>query len=152
MSFDVWDSKLPCIEIYGEKGVMEVPDPNVFSGTVKVCDGTRVKRLVEAVEGPHVNRLMKLLTCKEECTVNEELLFPAPENPRTNMRGLGVSDLARAISGNGKSRLSAELSTHVVEALTAFDISSQENRPYVMTTTCARPDPMPTGLSLWQTE
>lgn len=152
MSFDVWDSKLPCIEIYGENGMMEVPDPNVFSGQVKVCDGQKIKRLVESVEGPHVNRLMKLLTCKDECTINEELLFPAPENPRTNMRGLGVSDMARALAGNTKSRLSAELSTHVVEAMTAFDISSKENRPYVMTTTCERPEPMVQGLELWQTE
>ena len=37
MSFDMWRHSLPCIEIYGETGSMQVPDPNGFGGRVAVC-------------------------------------------------------------------------------------------------------------------
>ena len=37
MSFDMWRQSLPCIEIYGETGSMQVPDPNGFGGPVNVC-------------------------------------------------------------------------------------------------------------------
>ena len=36
MSFDVWRHSLPCIEIYGTEGSMQVPDPNGFGGSVRV--------------------------------------------------------------------------------------------------------------------
>ena len=37
MSFDMWRHSLPCIEIYGEKGSIRVPDPNTFGGPVAIC-------------------------------------------------------------------------------------------------------------------
>ncbi len=36
MSFDMWRHSLPCIEIYGTDGSMQVPDPNGFGGSVRV--------------------------------------------------------------------------------------------------------------------
>ena len=36
MSFDMWKHSLPCIELYGEIGSMQVPDPNGFGGSVRV--------------------------------------------------------------------------------------------------------------------
>ncbi len=38
MSFDVKAHTLPCIEIYGTNGSIKVPDPNFFSGEVKVSN------------------------------------------------------------------------------------------------------------------
>ena len=35
-SFDVWDSQLPRIEVYGTTGSMIVPDPNTFGGPVYI--------------------------------------------------------------------------------------------------------------------
>ncbi len=37
MSFDIWRHSLPCIEIYGETGSLQVPDPNGFGGPVRVA-------------------------------------------------------------------------------------------------------------------
>ena len=34
MSFDMWRHSLPCIELYGETGTLQVPDPNGFAGPV----------------------------------------------------------------------------------------------------------------------
>ncbi len=36
MSFDVQAHTLPCIELYGANGSMQVPDPNTFGGPVKI--------------------------------------------------------------------------------------------------------------------
>jgi len=150
MSFDVWESELPQLEIYGTEGVMHVPDPNMFGGPVKLYDGKKMERIVTAVEGVPINRLMKMHGCKAECLREVELAFPAEAVPRSNLRGFGVADMAQALLDKRSSRLNAELSKHVVEALTAFDISSRENRVYKMRTTCERPAPMSLGLELWQ--
>ena len=39
MSFDVWVSEAPRIEIFGTEGTMSVPDPNTFGGPVRVKEG-----------------------------------------------------------------------------------------------------------------
>jgi predicted dehydrogenase len=36
MSFDVWASQLPRIEIYGTEGTLSVPDPNTFGGPIRI--------------------------------------------------------------------------------------------------------------------
>lgn len=40
MSFDVWGSEMPRIEIYGTQGTISLPDPNQFDGPVKIKVGT----------------------------------------------------------------------------------------------------------------
>ena len=40
MSFDVWGSEMPKVEIYGTKGTISLPDPNQFDGAIKVKIGT----------------------------------------------------------------------------------------------------------------
>lgn len=152
MSFDVWDSDLPQLEIFGTEGVMQVSDPNMFGGPVKIFDGNKMERIVTAVEGPYINRLMKMHSCKEECLQEVDLDFPAEDNPRSNMRGFGVSDMASALLHKRSSRLTAEISKHVVEVLTAFEVSNDENRTYIMQTTCERPTMISLGLELWEVD
>lgn len=152
MSFDVWHSKLPQIEVFGTDGMMTVPDPNQFGGLVQVFDGLKMQRIVRATEGPHIQRLIRMHTCAAECLEEVPHAFPAEDNPRSNMRGFGISEMAGALLSGRRSRLTPELSRHVVEALLAFDVSSREGRPCRLTTTCERPAPMPEGLPLWGVE
>lgn len=152
MSFDVWHSNLPVIELFGSKGSMGVPDPNMFNGAVTLCDGTKVEEVVKAVGGGHRDRLIKLIQSTQELNVEMPYAFPAESQPRSNMRGLGVSEMASAIMNGRKCRLSGEMSRHVVEALAAFDASLRDNQPYIMKTTCQRPDPMPSNLPLWKVD
>jgi len=35
-SFDVWDARLPKIEIYGSEGTLSTPDPNNFGGPIRL--------------------------------------------------------------------------------------------------------------------
>lgn len=150
MSFDVWDSQLPGMEIYGTKGMVAVPDPNLFGGPVKAFDGEKLTEIVKAVEGPSFKKLVTMVTKTPECREEVPLAFPADEDPRCNMRGLGVSDIAQALMDGRKSRLNGELSRHVVEVLTAFDKAAKEGTTVEITTTCSRPEPMAEGLDLWQ--
>ncbi|MBE1583674.1 Gfo/Idh/MocA family protein [Nonomuraea angiospora] len=116
MSFDVWDSELPAIEVYGTEGTLTLPNPNHFDGDV------RVRRHGDAdwsVLPPVVG------------------LFGAVGTKEQTRRGLGVRDLADAIEG-GPHRANATFAFHVLEALSAIDGPGQVVR---LESTCERPAP-----------
>mgnify|MGYP001386828487 CR=1 FL=1 len=116
-SFDVWHANLPRIEIYGSEGSLSVPDPNIFGGVVQV----RRADASEWSEAP--------------------LLFDARVG-----RGIGVADLAYAISSGRPQRASGELAFHVLDIMEAVEESSTEGRHVLLESTCARPAPLPMGL------
>ncbi|MDL2294196.1 Gfo/Idh/MocA family oxidoreductase [Ruminococcaceae bacterium OttesenSCG-928-D13] len=151
MSFDVWKSKLPGIEIYGTEGTLYVPDPNMFGGPVHIFKSAGLVDRIKTTCNTPVERIMTLSgPASDEYLTEVELAFPAEDTPRSNMRGMGVADMAQSLRTGRKSRLSGALSAHVVEALTAFDTSAESGLVYKMTTTCERPQPMAGGLALWQ--
>lgn len=102
MSFDVWDSTLPALEIYGQEGTLAVPDPNRFDGDVTLHrhedKGWTVVPPVTAVSGD------------------------AADNSIQMLRGYGVADLVSALNG-GPHRASAALAEHVLEVLAAVETS-----------------------------
>ncbi|GAA4627895.1 Gfo/Idh/MocA family oxidoreductase [Actinoallomurus vinaceus] len=114
MSFDVWDTDLPEMEIYGTAGTLSLPAPHHFDGDV------RVKRHGDADWSvfPPVVELFGAVGTKEQAR-----------------RGLGVRDLADAIEG-GPHRANAAFAFHVLEVLSAIDGPGQGTR---MESTCERP-------------
>lgn len=114
MSFDVWHTHLPQIEIYGSEGSLQVPDPNHASGTI-------------------------LLRRKDD----REWRDIAPTHPRIPARGAGVADLAEAILQQRAARASSDLAFHVVDAMQAFEESSTSGCHIALTTRCERPAPLP---------
>jgi predicted dehydrogenase len=115
MSFDVWAHRLPCIEIYGTEGSLGVPDPNGFGGTVLL----RKKDSTEWVEVPHTH--------------------PYAEQNRI----LGLADMILAIQEGRPHRASGELAYHVLDAMLAFNESSETGAHRWLESTCAQPEPMP---------
>jgi len=115
MSFDVWASQLPRIEIYGTLGTMIVPDPNTFGGPVLI----KTKNSPNFMEMP--------------------LTHPYAENSR----GLGVADMAQALEDGGKNRAHCSLTNHVLEIMCGFGISGDTNKFYKLKSTCKRPAPLP---------
>ena len=101
-SFDVWESVLPRIEIYGTKGSLLVPDPNTFGGPVKLAlnDGNGYRDV--------------------------PVTLPFNENSR----GIGLSDLARCISEGGKPKAGSDLTNHVLEIMCAIDSSDERRSVY----------------------
>lgn len=93
MSFETIHSTLPCIEIYGEKGTLTVPDPNTFGGPIK-------------------------LFLPEEGEVREmPLMYPYKENSRA----LGLSKMAEALDkGENDFVTSWHLTGHALDVMTGM--------------------------------
>lgn len=150
MSFDVWDSELPLMEIFGTDGALSIPDPNMFDGDIFAYEGRKLTELLEGVKESHPAKILTMIERKKEFRKPVENEFPVASAEDSNLRGLGISDMAQAILDNRPSRMTMELSRHVVEALNAFEISSTSGIPYVMTTTCERPQTMSKDAGLWE--
>ncbi|MGP4043871.1 Gfo/Idh/MocA family protein [Streptomyces sp. 2A115] len=119
MSFDVWDTALPFMEIYGTEGTLSLANPNHFDGDV------RLRRHGDT-----------------EWTVLEPVveLFGAVGTREQARRGLGVRDLANAVEG-GPHRANSSFAFHVLEALCAVDEASRQGHVVELASTCDRPQP-----------
>ncbi len=137
MSFDLWKSRQPRMEIYGTKGVIFAPDPNTLEGPVKLLRAEAFEKTV--LEMPRFERV-KFLYSPESETLFEtvEPVFASPGN----QRGLGVSDMAAAITDGRRARAGADISRHVTEVIAAFNLCAEDGGPYIMQSTCERPDPL----------
>lgn len=116
-SFDVWKHAHQPMEFYGEEGSILLPDPNRFGGTVKSAHR----------EGPWVRA-----TGKRPYT--------------TNMRGLGLIDMAQALQAHRPHRCSAELALHVLEVMERALDAARTGQAQPITTTCERPAPLGAAL------
>ena len=114
MSFDVWSANLPTLEVYGTEGSLAVPDPNGFGGPVAL-------RRADDAEWRDI-----------------PLTHPADLG-----RGLGVADVARALTTGQPHRANGQLVYHVLEVMQAFDKSSTTGRHVEIESRCDRPAPMP---------
>jgi predicted dehydrogenase len=116
-SFDVWSHQLPRIEIYGTDGTLSVPDPNTFGGPV------RLRRAGE----------------------NDWREIPLTHGYTTNSRGIGVADMSYALRAEQPHRANGALAFHVLDSMQAILEASAEGRHIVLTSTCSRPEPLPSG-------
>ncbi len=118
-SFDVVAHSLPCIQVHGSRGSIEVPDPNGFGGAVKI------RKLGEAA--------WSAVPLTHEADIN---------------RGTGVADLAYSILRPGRPhRASGELAFHVLDVMHAFHDASEKGRHVLVKSSCARPAAVPPGLA-----
>ncbi|MGL5737164.1 MAG: gfo/Idh/MocA family oxidoreductase, partial [Beijerinckiaceae bacterium] len=106
------------IEIYGTEGSLLVPDPNRFGGEVVLA-----KTGGEWETKPHTHA-----------------------HTDGEFRSIGVADMAAAILANRPHRASGALALHALEAMEAFQISSNEGRRVMLETTVERPAMIPAGL------
>lgn len=117
-SFDVWGHTLPCIEVHGTKGSMQVPDPNGFGGPIKV----------------------KVAGDKEWKEV------PSRFGYMMNSRGVGPADMANSLLSGGVNRCSGELAYHVLDVMHSFLDSSKAGRHISLKSKCKKPVMFKTGM------
>ena len=119
VSFDAWSRpSLPPLVVYGSKGALLVPDPNRFDDPVRIC---REGKEPEDVPLSHVTG---------------------------RGRGAGVADLAYSILRRRRAcRVDSALGQHVVEIMSAFEVSSTRGRHVQLRTTCRQPAPLPKNLT-----
>jgi len=139
-SFDVWDSRLPRVEIYGTEGVIAMDDadplcgPNSFGGRIKY----RHKSQNDWNDAP------RTALRKTEATPWEDspLCFTYTENSR----GLGLADMARGIRTGTEFRATGEMAYHVLEIMTGMLASSGTGVCHELQSTFRIPELMPQGL------
>ena len=103
-SFDVWANNVPNLEIYGTEGSLSVPDPNSFGGVVGAT--LTDKKKFEDVE---------------LCSHYFE-----------NSRGIGLSEMALAISEGRINNASGSLALHVLEIMESIIKSSKEGKTIIL--------------------
>ena len=87
------------IEIYGSEGTLFVPDPNNFSGKIQ-------------------------LYRPEEGEIKEiPMMYGYPENSR----GLGLADMAKALTTGRMARCDVQQTYHVLEIIEGFESSARNN-------------------------
>ena len=139
MSFDVWWSHLPDLELYGTEGTLVVPNPNFFGGPVSLLRGADMLGAVEGMPWTEAVDVLHDPAAMDRLFQEVPLSRPSPPG---NLRGLGVADMAAAIVEGRPHRASAELAYHVTEVLAAFDRAATEGRVRIAST-CERPAPLP---------
>lgn len=118
-SFDVWDTQLPFVEIYGDEGTMVLGNPDIYDWPV------RLKRRTD-------HDWSELPPLQSGSLARSE--------PDFRLRGIGLLDMARAAQG-APQRASGALAEHVLEGLAAFRISGDHGRTVELATTLERPEP-----------
>ncbi|MCL2015592.1 MAG: Gfo/Idh/MocA family oxidoreductase [Defluviitaleaceae bacterium] len=113
-TFDVHAANVPIIEIYGSAGTLAVPDPNTFGGPIK------------------------LYRPEQREFTDTPLTFGYPENSR----GLGLADMAKAITTNREHRTSNALLLHVLEVMTAIEKSATTGGTITIESKYRRTTPM----------
>lgn len=138
MSFDVWDSDTPRLEIYGEEGTLCIPDPDPVFGA-NIFGGPVLYRHRETSRWTHQPRP----TGRDDWQVAEnDFGF------NDNARGLGLLDMAYAARMNRPPRASGALAQHVLEAMVNILSSAEQGGAMIpLSTTCERPAPLPRNFS-----
>ncbi|MCX4403935.1 Gfo/Idh/MocA family oxidoreductase [Streptomyces sp. NBC_01764] len=113
MSFDVRAARLPRIEVHGTVASLSVPDPNGFDGAVEIHRGDGWETLPASAGFPGAGR------------------------------GVGLAELADALTAGRPHRASAELAAHVLDIMLTLMDAAQHDRALPVTSTCERPTPVP---------
>ena len=140
LSFDVWDSARPRMELYGTKGSLIMPEPHPNSGP-NIFGGKIALRKAEEFRWG----VMPCPPGMEEKPF-DELLYDRPFSETghdRNSRGVGLIDQVRALQEKRPARADATMALHVLEVLEALDVAAKEERWIHMQTTCERPAPLP---------
>jgi predicted dehydrogenase len=108
---------LPRLEIFGTEGNLTVPDPNFFSGPIKL-----------------------------QLASGEVKEMPFSHPFAENSRGIGVADMAYAIQSGRPNRANGEIARHLLEISFAILESSATERHVHLRTTFDPIEPLPLGL------
>lgn len=109
-TFDVYYKQQARLEIYGSRGTLFCPDPNTFGGPI-------------------------MLYRPEDGEIRE---MPLVYDYKENSRALGLADMARALETGRDFRADYQQTLHVLEMMTAFEVSSQRGTRYEMTSRYTR--------------
>ena len=129
LSFDVIAHHRNHIELYGDKGSILVPDPNMFGGSVYTCKklgGTWKEHKTNKMPLGRINIHQKSLRANE-ASIN------------ANYRGVGLAEMAYCIKNNKKHRCNGELSLHVLDIIQSIMQAAKKRKRINIKSTCKIP-------------
>ena len=131
LSFDVIAHQRNHIELYGDKGSMIVPDPNMFGGSVYLC-----KKLGDSWKEYKTNKmpLGKINIRSQSSRANE-----SPTN--ANYRGVGLAEMAYSIESRKINKCNGELSLHVLDIIQSTMKACTSGISQSIKTSCQKPKP-----------
>src|SRR4029453_5203461 len=112
MSFDIWATHLPSIEVYGSTGSLSVPDPNYFDGDVRLYSRD----------------------------TEDWKVLPPSAGYADGGRGVGLLDLYEALAEGRPHRAGVDVALHVLDVMESMQVSARSGRAITVGTTCDRPD------------
>ncbi len=129
LSFDVISHLRNHIELYGEKGSMIVPDPNMFGGSVLLS-----RKLGSKWKNYKTNKMVlgKINIRTQSSRANE-----SPTN--ANYRGVGLAEMIHSIKKKKQHRCNGNLSLHVLNIIEGIHKSAKNGKKYFFKTSCERP-------------
>ena len=122
ISWEIWASKLPLMEVYGTEGTIRLPHWNHYEAEFDLYR-----------QGPDGGVWQAITT----------------ERPYAagSWRGLGVADMAAALLSGRPHRASGERANHVLEIMAALVHSADTGAPVPITTPYTKPAPFPANLA-----
>lgn len=116
------------LEVVGTRGVLKLPDPNRFDGSVY---------LVARDDDP---------SGTDDALPTDDWT-EVPAEGSTEGRGIGVLDMARALRNGGRPRAAAPLALHVLDVMESLAESTATHRTVTVESTCDIADPLPADWS-----
>ena len=133
LSFDVINHQRNHIELYGTKGSIIVPDPNMFGGSAFISVSTGGKWGEHQTENMHLGRI--------NIKNHSGRLNESPTN--ANYRGVGLSEMIYCVENKKKHRCNGELALHVLDIIESTMQAAISKTPKEIRTTCKKPELFP---------
>lgn len=132
ISFDVQNHARNHMELYGTKGSLVVPDPNMFGGPVLLSRELGSEWQEFSVEDKYLG---KTNIINHSGRSNE-----APK--QSNYRGVGLSEMIYSIENNIQHRCNGNLALHVLDIIQSTIIASETKKEVILRSTCEQPKPL----------
>ena len=129
ISFDVQNHARNHMELYGTKGSLVVPDPNMFGGPVLLSRELGSEWQEFSVEDKYLG---KTNIINHSGRSNE-----APK--QSNYRGVGLSEMIYSIENNIQHRCNGNLALHVLDIIESTIIASETKKEVSLRSTCEQP-------------
>ena len=129
LSFDVVAHQRNHIELYGDKGSMIVPDPNMFGGSVLLSTklGSKWKNF----------KTNKMVLGKINVRTQSSRANESPTN--ANYRGVGLAEMIYSIQNKKKPRCNGDISLHVLNIIDGIHKSAKNGKKFHIKTKCEKP-------------
>ena len=131
ISFDVQNHARNHMELYGSKGSIVVPDPNMFGGPVLLSHKLGSDWKEYSVEDKYLG---KTNIINHSGRSNE-----APK--QSNYRGAGLSEMIFSIENNRRHRCNGEIALHVLDIIESIILASEKKLEVQLRSTCDQPRP-----------